>query len=165
MSRVKSNISANLNYLRIQNRMSQEEIAERLGVTRQAVAKWEKGVSLPDVVNCTLLAELFNVSLNDFVNYDSKQTGVPIPPKGKHFFGTVKINDRGQIVLPKKAQETLAYQTGDTLVVLGESNPLTAGIALLSSEVFFRLAEQSTVCLFDEKQLLTEPKEKVEGEK
>ncbi|MEO1768523.1 hypothetical protein JZO67_000434 [Enterococcus sp. 665A] len=133
--------------------MSQEEIAERIGVTRQAVAKWEKGNALPCIVNCILLAELFDVSLNDFVNYDSKQTGIPIPSKSRHYLGTVTMNDHGQIVLPKKAKETMEYKTGDVLVVLGDCNPLTAGIVLLSSEVFFHLAGQSKVRLSEDKQL------------
>lgn len=42
--------------------LSQETLAERLGVTRQAVSKWETGESLPDVVRLAQLADLFGVS-------------------------------------------------------------------------------------------------------
>ena len=143
MNSVKSNISANLNYLRIRQQRSQEEIAESIGVTRQAVAKWEKGATLPDIIHCILLAELFDISLNDLVCYDPEQIGLPIPPKDKHFFGTVTMNDKRQIRLPKRACNRLAYKAGDTLVVLGDSHTLTAGIALVSSEVFFQLTGQA----------------------
>ncbi|GCF94948.1 hypothetical protein NRIC_28390 [Enterococcus florum] len=139
MNNLKSNISANLCYLRTANRLTQEELAEKIQVTRQAVAKWENGDSLPDIIKCAALAELFEVSLNDLVSYDPIANGVPIAPKGKHFFGTVTINDRGQIVLPKKARDTMNFKAGDTLVILGDSNPMTGGIALLSSEMFFRI--------------------------
>ena len=46
MKTLKSNISRNLTTLRQLNKYSQEEVAERIGVSRQAVAKWESGVSL-----------------------------------------------------------------------------------------------------------------------
>ena len=46
MKMQKSNIACNLTTLRQLNRLTQEEVAERIGVSRQAVAKWETGVSL-----------------------------------------------------------------------------------------------------------------------
>ena len=45
MKILKSNISRNLTALRQLNKFSQEDVAERVGVSRQAVAKWETGVS------------------------------------------------------------------------------------------------------------------------
>lgn len=138
MDTPKKNIAANLRYLRNTCKMSQERVAEKVGVTRQAVAKWENGESLPDIINCEALAELFDVSLNDLVRFDPQQAGHHIAPKDKHIFGTVTIGEKGQIVLPKKARDTLNMKTGDTLVVLGDSNPATAGLALISSETFLR---------------------------
>lgn len=41
-------------------------------------------------------------------------------PKGKHIFGTVKVGERGQIVIPKEARELFNIQPGDTLLVLGD---------------------------------------------
>lgn len=45
MKKMKNNIARNLSMLRQVNRYSQEEVAEQIGVSRQAVAKWETGVS------------------------------------------------------------------------------------------------------------------------
>ena len=78
MNNPKKNIAENLRYLRNKSCLSQEEVAERVGVTRQAVAKWERGDSLPDIINCEELAGLFEVSLNDLVRHDSEEEGVPI---------------------------------------------------------------------------------------
>ncbi|HAX51516.1 helix-turn-helix domain-containing protein [Muricomes intestini] len=139
MNNPKKNIAENLRYLRNKSCLSQEEVAERVGVTRQAVAKWERGDSLPDIINCEELAGLFEVSLNDLVRHDSEEEGVPIGPKNKYIFGTVTIGERGQIVLPKKARDTLKFHPGDTLVVLGDSNPASAGIALVDSNAFLRM--------------------------
>lgn len=148
----KNNIAANLRHLRTRRRLSQEEVAEQVDVTRQAVAKWENGDSLPDILKCEALADLFDVSLNELVRYDPEQEGVPIGPKNKHIFGTVTIGERGQIVLPKKARDTLRLQPGDTLVVLGDSNPATAGIALVSSNTFLRMAGETADVLFKGKE-------------
>lgn len=41
-------------------------------------------------------------------------------PKGKHIFGTVKVGERGQIVIPKEARELFNIKPGDSLIVLGD---------------------------------------------
>ena len=41
-------------------------------------------------------------------------------PKGKRVFGTVKVGEKGQIVIPKEARELFGIQPGDTLLVLGD---------------------------------------------
>ncbi|MFY9394731.1 MAG: helix-turn-helix transcriptional regulator, partial [Halanaerobiales bacterium] len=101
MNNPKKNIAANLRFLRNRNGLSQEEVAEKIGVSRQSVAKWENGESLPDILKCEALADLYDVSLNDLVRHDQEKEGLPIPPKNKHLFGVVTLGERGQIVLPK----------------------------------------------------------------
>ncbi len=54
-------------------------------------------------------------------------------PKGKHIFGTVKVGEKGQIVIPKDAREIFGIQPGDSLVVLGDE---ASGLALMKNEVF-----------------------------
>ncbi|NLV91719.1 MAG: helix-turn-helix domain-containing protein [Firmicutes bacterium] len=151
MNNPRDNIAANLCHLRKINRMSQEEVAEKIGVSRQAVAKWEKGESLPDIINCEALADLYDVSLNDLVRYDPKSTGMPIPPRNKHLFGVVTLGERGQIVLPKKARDIFHLQPGDTLVVLGDTNPATPGIALVDSRSFLNMTGYAIESIFGNK--------------
>lgn len=55
-------ISVKLQQLRKSNGMSQEQLAEKLEVSRQAVSKWESGSSSPDIEKIALLSKLFNVS-------------------------------------------------------------------------------------------------------
>ena len=109
----KNHLAYNLATLRKQQRLTLEQVAERIGVTRQAVAKWETGESMPDLINCDALATLYNVSLDDLVHFDQEATGIGVPPKDKHLFGTVQIGERGQIVIPKKARELLGYNPGE----------------------------------------------------
>ena len=127
-------ISVNLSYLRKVNGYSQEEVAERIGVSRQAVAKWEAGDTAPDLDNCLALAKLYNVTLDDLVQYDQEQSaGVPIAPKGRHMFGVVTVGERGQIVIPQKAREMFNLQPGDDLLILGDESQ---GLAMIKNEVF-----------------------------
>ena len=56
--------------LRKKNGYSQEELAEKLGLSRQAVSKWERAESSPDTDNLICLAKLYGVSLDELLNTD-----------------------------------------------------------------------------------------------
>ena len=49
-------------FLRKQNEWSQEQLAERLAISRQSVSKWESGASIPDIDKILILSRLFEVS-------------------------------------------------------------------------------------------------------
>lgn len=87
------------------------------------------------------MAELYNVSVDDLIHFDQTVEKISIPPKGKHLFGTVKVGDRGQIVLPKRARDIFHIKSGDLLVVLGDETPEHAGIALVPGDSFLQTVE------------------------
>ena len=147
MKMQKNKIAQNLMVLRQLHQLSQEEVAGRIGVSRQAVAKWETGQSVPDILNCDALAKLYDVELDDLLHYDQEQTGKSIPPRGKHLFGTVRVGERGQMVLPKQAREVFGIKPGDRLVVLGDENPEHPGIALMKEEFFLGIARLFQIAL------------------
>jgi len=130
-------ISMNLKHLRKANRLTQEEIAEKIGVSRQAVAKWENGETVPDINNCIALADLYGVVLDDLVHHAESEEKVGIRPKGKHMFGLVKVGERGQIVIPKKAREIFNIRPGDSLLLLGDE---ARGLAIVKNEDFLQFA-------------------------
>ena len=72
--------------------------------------------------------------MDALIHHDQGASHIPIPPKGKHLFGTVKVGDRGQIVLPKKARDLFHIKPGDLLIVLGDEHPESAGIALIPGD-------------------------------
>ncbi len=123
-------IGMNIADLRKRNDMTQEELAEQLSVSRQTLAKWERGESEPDLSSCIRIAEIFRVSLDDLINYDREKGEVDlgIPPKGKHFFGSVTVGERGQIVIPQKARKIFKVEAGDQMLVFGDEEQ---GIALV----------------------------------
>lgn len=124
-------ISQNIQSLRTRTGLTQEELAEHIGVARQTVAKWESGDALPDLPNAQALAEFFGVTLDDLVNHSEEAQGYPVPPRGKHIFGVVRVGERGQIVIPKKAREVFNLKPGSELLMLGDEEQ---GIALQSVE-------------------------------
>ena len=128
----------NLVQMRKVLQLTQEDIAEKLGVTRQSVAKWESGESIPDLDKCKQLADVFGVSLDDLAHYEPEENlGLGLPPKGKHLFGLVTVGDKGQIVIPAKARKIFEISTGDQLVVLGDEGQ---GLALVKASNFLSLA-------------------------
>lgn len=125
----------NLILMRNSKGISQEEIAEVIGISRQAYAKWEKGETVPDIEKSAKLAQFYKTTIDNLLNYNTHQYGMVVPPapKGKHIFGTTVINDRGQIVIPKNARDILGIKKGDSLVILGDENE---GLALVKTELF-----------------------------
>ena len=131
--------SDNLVQLRKLNGMTQEELAEAVGVTRQAIAKWESGDSMPDLERSKAIADAFGVSLDDLANYDPEDNmGMGVGPKGKHIFGMVTVGEKGQIVIPAKARKLFKIESGDHLIVLGDEGQ---GLAVIKAKDFLKLAD------------------------
>ena len=128
-------LKENLVVLRNINGYSQEELAEKIGISRQAYAKWENGATIPDIEKCRRLAEIYEVTLDSLVRTekpDGVEVTLPPAPKGKSIWGTVTISDRGQIVIPKAAREKFGLTGGQRLIVVGDE----VGIALIPAEAF-----------------------------
>ena len=58
--------------LRKSNNLSQEALAEKLGISRQAVSKWERAEASPDTDNLILLARLYNISLDELLRTEDE---------------------------------------------------------------------------------------------
>lgn len=58
--------------LRIEHKLTQDELAEKLYVTRQALSKWENGQSIPTIDNILLLSRLFNVTFEEILCLNEK---------------------------------------------------------------------------------------------
>ena len=64
----KSYFGDNLYTLRKQRGLSQDEFAEKMGVSRQAISKWERNESYPDTENLIAIAKFFGISIDDMIN-------------------------------------------------------------------------------------------------
>ena len=126
--------------LRKMSGMSQEELAERIYISRQTLSKYETGESLPNIEQCKAIADVFGVTLDDLVNYEKENNyGLGVPPKGKHIFGMVTVGDKGQIVIPAKARKLFQIKPGDNLIVLGDENQ---GLAIISEQGFLEMTRK-----------------------
>ena len=126
----------NLVMLRNIHGFSQEAIAEKIGISRQAYAKWETGATVPDIDKCRLLADVYGTTIDSLVRTEPEEgIGIiPPAPKGKNIWGSVAVGDRGQIVIPKGARDLFGLIGGKRLIVLSDEN----GIALIPDEAFMK---------------------------
>lgn len=67
------NLADNLKRIRKENNLSQEQLAEKLGVSRQAVSKWESGQSYPEMDKVIQICTIFNLNMNELVNKDLRE--------------------------------------------------------------------------------------------
>ncbi|MEG0549421.1 MAG: helix-turn-helix domain-containing protein [Coprobacillus sp.] len=123
-------ISQNLVYLRKSKKVSLEELAEAIGVSRQAISKWENGETIPDLPNTIALANFYNITVDDLISRKTENSD------GRYVFGMVTVGDRGQVVIPKKAREVFGISAGDNLIVLGDTNQGGMALAKVNAEAF-----------------------------
>lgn len=131
-------ICQNIQAFRKQMNLTQEALAEKIGVARQTIVKWESGESSPDLETAGKLAEVLGVSVDDLVNAAEGELAADKTMKGKHIFGLVTIGDKGQIVIPARARKVFHLQPGDQLMVLGDESH---GLALINARLFMAAAE------------------------
>lgn len=73
--------SANLQFLRKRSNITQEELADRLQVSRQSVSKWETGEAYPETEKIIALCDIFGVTMDDLMRGDVAAS--PAPPQGE----------------------------------------------------------------------------------
>ncbi len=131
----------NLAMLRRIHGFSQEEIAEKIGISRQAYAKWESGATVPDVEKCGLLAKVYGTTIDSLVRTETVEGigTIPPAPMGKNIWGSVTVGDRGQIVIPKGARDKFGLTGGQRLIVASDEN----GIALIPTGYFEKLMSKA----------------------
>lgn len=77
--------------------------------------------SIPDVIKCSELANLYEISLDELVHDKiSVEEESTNSEDGKYVFGIVKVGERGQIVIPKHARDVFDIKPGDKLLVVGD---------------------------------------------
>ena len=99
-------------FLRNIKGLTQEQVAEVIGISRQSYSKWEQGETYPDIDKCDKLAKYHGVTIDSLVHQDNKVDDIKIAPApiGKHLWGTVTIGSKGQIVIPKAAREAFEHE-------------------------------------------------------
>lgn len=68
------NLGKNIIRLRLEAGMTQDQLAEFIGVSKSAVSKWENGMTYPDILLLPQLVTLFNVTVDDLMGYEPQLT-------------------------------------------------------------------------------------------
>ncbi len=97
--------------------LSQEQLAEKIGVSRQAITKWETGKGLPDIENMIILAEIFKTTLDDLVSQAMPQTKIKKPMYHSETIYDVDCNKHFDINLGNAKSITLCSGTDEKLHV------------------------------------------------
>ena len=135
----KSMIGENIQFLRKEKNMTQEALAEEVGVSRQTIAKWESGESAPDLDMAERLSQVLDASLDELAHAPfDRMPDREKRPGGKHIFGLVTVGEKGQIVIPVQARRVFNIKPGDQWMVLGDENQ---GLALMDARFFLKVAE------------------------
>ena len=62
-------IAEKIKQLRKDNNMTQEDLAEKLNVSRQTISKWETNITIPDADNIVAISKLFNITTDELLDY------------------------------------------------------------------------------------------------
>ncbi len=139
-----------LQELRKMNGYSQEVLAEKLGVSRQSISKWERAEASPEIDNLVALSKIYGVSVDDLLNTDKDKVIVQNPNvKEKDFKGKIKsllskANDFG--IYPKAAKAMLMFPFPIIIVVLYAALSMIFGIwhplwiVFLTIPIYYRFA-------------------------
>ena len=90
-------IGVHLKRIRKEKHLSQEQVAQRLNISRQAISRWENDLAMPDIDNLVVLSKLYEVSIEELlgekktVYEEEKGTPIesPIQEEKKSFFAAV----------------------------------------------------------------------------
>ncbi len=127
-------VADNLKLLRYKNGYTLETIAESISVSRQSVAKWEAGDSVPDIMNCVKLATLYKISLDELVNAPLKTVSdnTFLPEDGR-ICGVLEILPENAIHIPNTVMEMFGMHCGDKVLLLADKKQ---GLALVKCSQF-----------------------------
>lgn len=148
---MKLSLPENISRLRKERSMTQEQLAEALGVTFASVSKWERGVATPDLNLIAEMADLFGVSLDALVGFTAQDGGVVSLEERIHRLQLEKkyeeaITEAEKALLRYPNDFRVVYRAGELYAMAGieqnESNYMNRCIELLNHSVL--LLSQNT---------------------
>ena len=133
--------------LRTRMGLSQEDLAEKLGVSRQSVSKWETGQSVPDLDKLIKLADLFQISVDELVR-EGERPQPPEPPQPQ----VVYVREKKQSLTGTQTAGVCLEIIGlalDLLGLVGESSLMVfMGTALIVLGLPLLLAKKYPLLIF-----------------
>ena len=135
---MKLSLPTNISKLRKERSMTQEQLAEALGVTFASVSKWERGVATPELNLIAVMADLFGVSLDALVGFEVLNCGAVALEERIHDLQRQKKYDEAVI----EAEKALLRYPNDFKIVYRSGELYTvAGIELNNEKCLYRCIE------------------------
>lgn len=129
--------------LRKSNGWSQEELAEKLDLSRQAISRWENGTALPDANNILQLSKIFGVTSDYLLNEDYSDDGdIPCIKEAKKELDSKKDSNRKLFIV-----SSVAFLLGAAVWLFQAINHLSAPYAALA--IVNALLSGVSVIIFD----------------
>ena len=138
-------ISKNIKALRSDRKMSQEDLASKINVTRQTVSSWENDRTQPDINMIELLADAFEVSFEELIYGKKRNIGLEAPKSDKRKIANIALATAGSILVAAGLLIlliTVWSDLPDFIIVAMTFIPLLLGIAI-AAFVKFRKAEST----------------------
>ena len=95
---MKLNLGENIRKYRKRIDWTQEQLADRLGVSYQSVSRWESGNGYPDMEHLPTMARLFSVTMDDLIGYGDENEKIPCHEMEKRFRKVLMSEDMDEIV-------------------------------------------------------------------
>ena len=111
-------LSERIYQFRRRSGLSQEQLAEKIGVSRQAISKWESGTSTPELEKLLALSECFHITLDELVREEA---------------GNQRENEMPQNMEGNKVPKSIKLKVGIGLCLLGAVCLLLSGIMMVAS--------------------------------
>lgn len=121
---MKLSLSANINKLRKEHSMTQEQLAEALGVTFASVSKWERGAATPELNLIVEMADLFGVSFDALVGFEVQNSSVAALEERIHELQSEKkyeeaLTEAEKALLRYPNDFRIVYRSGELYAVVG----------------------------------------------
>lgn len=143
------NIGKKINLKRKEKEMTQEELANYMGVSKAAISKWESGQSYPDITLLPILATFFNISIDELIGYEPQMTDDDIRKlyinlSKKFALASFSEVYKECIEYAKKYYSCwkLQFYIGLLLVNNAEISPNPMEIVIEAKEIFNRVAKE-----------------------
>lgn len=121
--KIRDCITKNIIFYRKMHKLTQKELAKKLGVATTTVSSWERNVCSPEIEVLFMICELFNIPLNEMCGYSSNPVSSNFTVEEVQFISTYrKLNKDGRERLSERAEELITL--GFTSDVKGESKEM-----------------------------------------
>ncbi len=134
---------------RKKNGLSQEELAEKIGVSRQAVSKWETGDALPEITKLKALADTFNVTVDFLLDEETTEFSHQNQPQSISVLDKYadKIDDCVDNISSKSGTffKKYGWISGILFIILGLYRTITCVLSILP---FFQFSFDSSISGF-----------------